>query len=160
MAQGRVWDGGTARQKGLVDAFGGLDDALAYAADQAKLKTGEWHPEFLANRPSALAQLAQSLRGSGDDDSSGNQTSDDDDARALPGDLSGLIAARQQTGLARMVAQARMMMGAQGAQARCLECSVSLGAGAAPAGGVLGQGGWSSLTLMRLAQWVGIAPHL
>jgi protease-4 len=59
-----------------------------------------------------------------------------------------------------MVAQARMMMGAQGAQARCLECSVSLGAGAAPAGGVLGQGGWSSLTLMRLAQWVGIAPHL
>jgi protease-4 len=99
MAQGRVWDGGTARQKGLVDAFGGLDDALAYAADQAKLKTGEWHPEFLANRPSALAQLAQSLRGNGDDDSSGNQTSDDDDARALPGDLSGLIAARQQTGL-------------------------------------------------------------
>jgi len=159
MAQGRVWDGGTARQKGLVDAFGGLDDALAYAADQAKLKTGEWHPEFLMQRPSALAQLAQSLRGSGDDDGSGNQTSDDDDARALPGDLSGLIAARQQTGLARMVSQARMLMGAQGAQARCLECSVSLGAGATPAGGVLGQAGVSSLTLMRLAKWVGIAPH-
>ncbi|WP_206239030.1 signal peptide peptidase SppA [Novosphingobium terrae] len=158
IAQGRVWDGGTARQKGLVDAFGGLDDALAYAADQAKLKDGEWHAEFLQQKPSALVQLAQSLRGS-DDDSSGNQASDDDDSHALSGDLSGLIAARQQMGLARMVAQAKMLMGTQGAQVRCVECSVTLGAGVAPRGGVLGQSGWSAFTLMRLAQWVGIAPH-
>ncbi|MBW8786051.1 MAG: signal peptide peptidase SppA, partial [Novosphingobium sp.] len=32
IGQGRVWDGGTARQNGLVDQFGGLDEALAYAA--------------------------------------------------------------------------------------------------------------------------------
>ncbi len=38
IAQGRVWDGGTARQNGLIDQFGGLDDALAYAAGAAKLK--------------------------------------------------------------------------------------------------------------------------
>ncbi|WP_068080535.1 signal peptide peptidase SppA [Novosphingobium rosa] len=158
IAQGRVWDGGTARQKGLVDAFGGLDDALAYAADQAKLKDGEWHPEFLQQKPSALVQLAQSLRGN-DDDSSGNQAGSDDDGHALSGDLSGLIAARQQMGLARMVAQARMLMGAQGAQARCVECSVVMGAGVAPQGGLPGQSGWSAFTLMRLAQWVGIAPH-
>jgi protease-4 len=37
IAQGRVWDGGSARQLGLVDQFGGLPDALDYAAAQAKL---------------------------------------------------------------------------------------------------------------------------
>ena len=38
IAQGRVWDGGTARQIGLVDQFGGLDDAIAkVAAGLAKL---------------------------------------------------------------------------------------------------------------------------
>ncbi len=35
IAQGRVWTGGTARQIGLVDQFGDLDDALAYAAEKA-----------------------------------------------------------------------------------------------------------------------------
>ena len=37
IAQGRVWDGGTARQLGLVDGFGGVDDAIAKAAQLAKL---------------------------------------------------------------------------------------------------------------------------
>ena len=36
LAQGRVWDGGTARQLGLVDQFGGLDEAIAKAAALAK----------------------------------------------------------------------------------------------------------------------------
>ena len=36
IAQGRVWDGGTARQLGLVDQFGGLDEAIAKAAALAK----------------------------------------------------------------------------------------------------------------------------
>jgi protease IV len=38
-AQGRVWDGGTARQLGLVDTFGSLDDAVAEAAKRAGLET-------------------------------------------------------------------------------------------------------------------------
>ena len=37
IAQGRVWDGGTARQLGLVDGFGGMDEAIAKAAQLAKL---------------------------------------------------------------------------------------------------------------------------
>ena len=32
IAQGRVWDGGTAHQLGLVDRFGNLNDAVAEAA--------------------------------------------------------------------------------------------------------------------------------
>ncbi|MDQ1674752.1 MAG: protease, partial [Frankiaceae bacterium] len=35
IAQGHIWDGGTARQLGLVDAFGGLDDAIREAARRA-----------------------------------------------------------------------------------------------------------------------------
>jgi protease IV len=34
-----VWDGGTARQLGLVDTFGSLDDAVAEAAKRAGLDT-------------------------------------------------------------------------------------------------------------------------
>ncbi|HET9817925.1 MAG TPA: signal peptide peptidase SppA [Rhodanobacteraceae bacterium] len=37
IAQGRVWTGKQALDRGLVDQLGGLDDAIAYAARQAKL---------------------------------------------------------------------------------------------------------------------------
>src|SRR3954469_700650 len=37
IAQGRVWDGGTAHQLGLVDGFGGMSEAIAKAAQLAKL---------------------------------------------------------------------------------------------------------------------------
>ncbi|RZA32562.1 MAG: signal peptide peptidase SppA, partial [Lysobacteraceae bacterium] len=37
VARGRVWSGAQARQHGLVDAFGGMSEAVADAADRAKL---------------------------------------------------------------------------------------------------------------------------
>ncbi|TVP58813.1 MAG: signal peptide peptidase SppA [Nodularia sp. (in: Bacteria)] len=37
IAQGRVWSGMTAKELGLVDEIGGLNAAIAYAAQQAKL---------------------------------------------------------------------------------------------------------------------------
>jgi protease-4 len=37
VARGRVWSGAQARERGLVDAFGGIDDAVADAAKRAKL---------------------------------------------------------------------------------------------------------------------------
>jgi len=37
IAQGRVWSGAQALQRGLVDELGGLHDAIAYAAKNAKL---------------------------------------------------------------------------------------------------------------------------
>ena len=63
MAQGRVWDGGTAQQKGLTDQFGGLDEALAYAAGAAKLAEGEWHPLFLGADADPYASLFERLTG-------------------------------------------------------------------------------------------------
>jgi protease-4 len=37
IAQGRVWSGQDAKALGLVDEIGGIDDAIEYAAEQAKL---------------------------------------------------------------------------------------------------------------------------
>ena len=37
VARGRVWSGAQAKERGLVDAFGGLDEAVADAAARAKL---------------------------------------------------------------------------------------------------------------------------
>jgi protease-4 len=37
IAEGRVWDGVTAKQIGLVDEFGGISNAIAWVANKAKL---------------------------------------------------------------------------------------------------------------------------
>ncbi len=44
IAQGRVWSGVDAKKIGLVDDLGGLNDAIAYAAQAAKLDT-DWELE-------------------------------------------------------------------------------------------------------------------
>ena len=62
VAEGRAWDGGTARQKGLVDQFGGLDAALADAAQRAKLGD-DWHPAFYGEEQDPYASLIEQLRG-------------------------------------------------------------------------------------------------
>ncbi|MFM5915703.1 MAG: signal peptide peptidase SppA [Chakrabartia godavariana] len=59
IAQGRVWDGGTARQIGLVDAFGSLDEAVAEAARRAKLDPEKVRPVYLDRIPSWMELLAQ-----------------------------------------------------------------------------------------------------
>jgi protease IV len=48
IARGRVWSGAEAKQRGLVDAFGGIDDALADAATRAKLgKAGDYQVRYI-----------------------------------------------------------------------------------------------------------------
>jgi protease-4 len=42
VASGRVWSGVEAKERGLVDVLGGLDDAVRIAAAAAKLKEGEY----------------------------------------------------------------------------------------------------------------------
>ncbi|WP_339561182.1 S49 family peptidase, partial [Pseudomonas sp. EA_65y_Pfl1_P113] len=71
IGQGRVWDGGTAHQIGLVDRFGGLQDAIDEAAKRAGLKATDVHAEYLEKKPSAFMQLiAQILDSNKDDDAS------------------------------------------------------------------------------------------
>jgi protease-4 len=64
IGQGHVWAGGTARQIHLVDRFGGLDDAIAFAAQQAKLTGADAQPRWIEREPSSwkgwLRDLARS----------------------------------------------------------------------------------------------------
>ncbi|MCB2078669.1 MAG: signal peptide peptidase SppA [Novosphingobium sp.] len=111
IAQGRVWPGGTARQLGLVDQFGGLEDALAYAAKAAKLEDGHWHPVYLRGGIDPFAALLQGMR-------SGK-------ARvAAPRDLAGIAASRQQAMIAQALTDVDRLAGLRGVQAYCLECPV------------------------------------
>ena len=125
IAQGRVWDGGTARQNGLVDQFGGLPDALAWAAKAAKLD--EWHADYYGSDADPYASLLERLTG-GDDDS---------DSQPGATDFAGLVAQRQQVQLGRVLGQLAWLGQARGAQAMCLDCALPVAAKAPPR-----QGGW------------------
>ncbi|MFC3100362.1 signal peptide peptidase SppA [Altererythrobacter lauratis] len=112
LAQGRIWTGGAARQLGLVDQFGGLDAAIAWAAEQAGLAEGEWEERFLATPPDPFkAMLAGLLAG---------QSAQ---ARPALASVSTLIAGQEQTALARVVADMNRLMASTGAQALCLPCT-------------------------------------
>ncbi len=50
VARGRVWSGAQAKERGLVDAFGGLSDAVGDAAQRAKLgKSGSYNVRYIEN---------------------------------------------------------------------------------------------------------------
>ena len=130
IAQGRVWDGGAARANGLVDSFGGLDAALAAAAQAAHLEAGGWHAQFLASPTHAgLAQLFAALRPGDDEDDAANEPSGGAGFGSTGRDWVGLVARRQREGLAAMVAGTARLVSAGGAQAYCLDCVM---AGATP----------------------------
>ncbi|NEZ54791.1 signal peptide peptidase SppA [Adonisia turfae] len=63
VAQGRVWSGTDAQSANLVDQMGGLNDAIAAAAEAAELD--DWHVEELPKPPSFEEQLFESLFGVG-----------------------------------------------------------------------------------------------
>jgi len=156
IAQGRVWDGGTALQNGLIDQFGGLDDALAWAAQAAHLKPDGWHPVFLGQKPQPLARLVAMLHHQDDDDRNDPDADPADSSFADNGqarDWVGLIASRQRDTLARAISDAERLMAGQGAQAYCLDCAADWGSGAS---GRL-PGNASPLTLLgRLARLLGL----
>jgi protease-4 len=62
IAQGRVWSGRDAVKLGLVDEFGGLDKAIAYAAQTAKLGT-DWTVKELPEQKGLLETVTEMLGG-------------------------------------------------------------------------------------------------
>jgi protease-4 len=62
IAQGHVWTGQDAKANGLVDSLGDFDDAVAKAAELAKLKS--WHLVFWQDEPSVLDMVFNSVSGS------------------------------------------------------------------------------------------------
>jgi protease-4 len=69
IAQGRVWDGGTARQLGLVDGFGGLHDAIEKAGQLAKISDPASQVRYL-ERPESLQDKLVEMLSSDSADSS------------------------------------------------------------------------------------------
>ncbi len=108
IAQGRVWDGGTARQIGLVDGFGGMQDAIAKAAQLANLGN-ERGIRYLEPPPSFRDQLLTAI------------ASKDDDT-AAPTDAFATLAHQPEQQLAAAISEVRSIMAGSSIQARCLEC--------------------------------------
>jgi protease-4 len=110
IAQGRVWDGGTARQLGLVDGFGGMEAAIAKAGALAKLGEDEREVRYLERPQSLRESLVEMLV---------NEDSDDGTA---PSDAFAMLAGRPDQQLAAAVADVQAILGGGSIQARCLEC--------------------------------------
>ena len=109
IAQGRVWDGGTAHQIGLVDGFGGMQEAVAKAADLAKLGKDDREVRYLDAPKSFRDQFFESLAADSDDGSA-------------PEDAFSAWAARPQQQLADAIFDVRAILSGPSIQARCLEC--------------------------------------
>ncbi|HYD13532.1 MAG TPA: signal peptide peptidase SppA [Allosphingosinicella sp.] len=107
IAQGRVWSGGAARQLGLVDRFGGLDDAVREAARRAGLDPNEARATYLERRPGFLARLLAGSEG---------------DTAGAPRDVFSRLAQRPQALLERALYEAQGLLAGPAIQARCLEC--------------------------------------
>lgn len=112
IAQGRVWDGGTARQIGLVDGFGDLDDAIAKAAELAKLGD-ERGVTYLEKEPSSWGSFFASM------------ASEEEDDAAAPVDALATLAPAPESLLAQVVGDVRRILAGPSIQIRCLECRVS-----------------------------------
>ena len=109
IAQGRVWDGGSAHQLGLVDGFGGVDEAIAKAAQLAGLGN-ERGVRYLEPPRSFRDQLIETI------------ASEEDTDGAAPQDAFALLAGQPQRQLASALAEMRSILSGPSIQARCLEC--------------------------------------
>jgi protease-4 len=109
IAQGRVWDGGTAHQLGLVDGFGGMSEAVTKAAQLAKLGD-ERGLRYLEPPRSFRDQLIETLASEQNDDS------------AAPQDAFAVLAGQPQRQLATAIAEVSSILSGPSIQARCLEC--------------------------------------
>jgi len=110
IAQGRVWDGGTARQLGLVDGFGDMDEAIAKAAELAKLGKDERGLTYLEKKPDAWAGFLAGL------------ANDEDESDAAPADALAALGPAPQALVLRVLADVERILAGPTMQLRCLEC--------------------------------------
>jgi protease-4 len=62
IAQGRVWSGRDALERGLVDKLGSLDDAVASAAKRAGLEEGKFERDYLEPEKSFAQELVTNFQ--------------------------------------------------------------------------------------------------
>jgi protease-4 len=114
IAEGRVWAGGTARQIGLIDQFGGLPDALAAAAKLAKIG-GDYHARYFEEQPSEWSQVIASLSGA-----------EEGQTAALPRGWFGIAAMQRQLTERRLAQDLSLLTRTGSVQASCLDCRAYL----------------------------------
>ena len=107
IAQGRVWDGGTARQLGLVDGFGGLKEAIDKAGALAKVSNPQDQVRYL-ERPMSFEEKLVALLA---DDTASSQPQEDAFAAIAP-----------ETDITAALAELRSVLTGPRIQARCLDC--------------------------------------
>jgi protease IV len=107
VGQGRVFSGGQARQLGLVDQFGGMDEAVAKAAELARLGKDERELLSLDPRRGWRSELAGLLR---EDSSAGEE------------DPLAFLRQRADLLLLAAVEEAELLLAGPTIQARCLAC--------------------------------------
>ncbi|PEQ14625.1 signal peptide peptidase SppA [Novosphingobium sp. PC22D] len=111
VAQGRPWSGRDAKRLGLVDEFGDLDAALAYAAKAGGLGNKPWHAQYLGEEEDTLSAMLTQFRNaeSGAADGTG-------------GDLASLLAWQRQQAALDAVNRFGEVFASFGARAYCIEC--------------------------------------
>jgi protease-4 len=109
IAQGRVWDGGTAHQLGLVDGFGGMSEAIAKAAQLANLGN-ERRVRYLEAPRSLKDEILESLALKDSDDEAPNT------------DAFAVMAGNPELQIAAALRDVRSILSGPSIQARCLEC--------------------------------------
>jgi len=107
IAQGRVWDGGSARQLGLVDGFGGLKEAVDKAGELAKISDPQNEVRYL-ERPESLEEKLVELL--------------DRDTRDSDADQDAFAAIAPQARVTDALVQLRTVLSGPTIQVRCLEC--------------------------------------
>jgi protease-4 len=112
IAQGRVWDGGSARQLGLVDGFGGLRDAVDKAGALAKIDNPLGQVRYLERPVSFEERLLEMLAS----DRPNEESAPVQDAYA---------ALAPDTHIMSALADLRSVLSGPRIQARCLECPSS-----------------------------------
>ena len=110
IAEGRVWAGGTARQIGLVDQFGGLPDALASAAKMAKID-GAYYARYYEDEPSEFSKMIAAWTGA-----------EQQENASLPRGWFGIAAMNRQLAERRLVQDMSLLTRAGSVQASCLDC--------------------------------------
>ncbi|WP_118856384.1 signal peptide peptidase SppA [Sphingomonas mesophila] len=113
IAQGRVWDGGTARQLGLVDSFGDLDEAIAKAGELAKLGEDERGITLLEESPDGWEGFLAGL-------------AEDDEQDQAPTDAFATLGPAPQALVARALDDVRRIVSGPTIQVRCLDCPPSV----------------------------------
>ncbi|MEP3420595.1 MAG: signal peptide peptidase SppA [Erythrobacter sp.] len=122
IAQGRVWDGGTANQNRLIDQFGGMEEALNWVAGEAGLESDDWSARFLGSSPANYDSLIRQLATS----AIAPMVVAAPDATMRGGDLFAMAARRRGNLLGQLTRDAQRLSGSQGIQAYCLECPIQM----------------------------------